>query len=145
MASVSRPLPDGWRDKLIIGLSILLAASPWLFGYADLSVAKWNAVFVAAIVAAGSASLLLWKPYWPDFIAAFMGFWLAGSSRILAFTDHLAPTIIAAIVGIAVIVLALWSAVSRARANYFVTHPNVVGIEPPVQPPAAPRGPRKAA
>jgi hypothetical protein len=145
MASASKSLPDGWQDKTIIGLSILLAASPWLLGYADLAAAKWNAIVLAATFAAGSAAVLLWEPYWPDFITAFMAFWLAGSSRVLTFTDHLAPTVVAAVVGIAVLVLALWSAIARARALYFAAHPVIAGVEPPVEPPTAPNKPRKAA
>lgn len=145
MASVSKSLPDSWQDKTILGLSTLLAVSPWLLGYTDLATATWNAVIVAAMLAAGSLSLLLWQPYWPDFVTAFIAFWLAGSSRILGFTDHFAPTIVAAVIGIAAIVLALRSAVTRARALYFAAHPNVVEFEPPVQPPTTPHKPRKAA
>jgi len=145
MASASRSLPNDWQDKTIIGLSILLIVSPWLAGYADAAGAKWNAIILGAMLAAGAAAVLLWEPYWPDFVTAFMAFWLAVSPRILAFTDDLAATIVASVTGIGVIVLALWAAVARARAIYFATHPAAVGIDPPVTPPGAPQRPRKAA
>ncbi len=145
MASVSKSLPNDWQDKSIIALSILLIASPWFLGYSDLPVAKWNAVVVGAVLAVGSVSVLLWEPFWPDFITAFMAFWLAISSRILGLTANIVPTAVAALIGTAVVVLALWAAAARARAIYFAAHPKVVQFEPPVQPPSAPMKPRKAA
>jgi hypothetical protein len=115
MRSITESLPGYWQDKIIVALSLFLAASPWLFGYTDLSVAQWNAVVVAGTLALGSIAVALWEPYWPNFVTAFLAFWLVLSPRILGFSSRLIPTLIAATVGAVVIVLALWSAIRRSH------------------------------
>lgn len=115
MRSITESLPGYWQDKIIVALSLFLAASPWLLGYTDLSVAQWNAVVVAGVLALGSLAVTLWEPYWPNFVTAFLAFWLVLSPRILGFSGRLIPTLIAATVGAVVIVLALWSAIRRSR------------------------------
>ncbi|MPY71262.1 MAG: hypothetical protein GEU92_14375 [Alphaproteobacteria bacterium] len=139
----ARPLPRLWQDKTTIVLSAILAASPWLLGYADLGIAKWNAVVLGAVLGLGASAMLLWRPCWPDFWVAFMAFWLAMSPRILGFSDRLAPTVTADVIGAAVVVLALWAAVLRSRA--LLETPHAAGSEPPARPPVAPDRPRKAA
>ena len=109
------PLPKHWQDKVIIGLSLLLAASTLLPWYDGAGPAAGDALVVAALIAAGALALMLFRPYWPDFFTAFFGFWLAMSPRILGFSDHLFPTFLDYGVGAAVIVLGLWSAVQRSR------------------------------
>lgn len=143
MRSMSGSLPSGWQAKAIVVLSLLLAASPWLLGYADLAVARWNAIVVAVIVAAGALAVILYRPYWPAFVAAFMAFWLSVSPRILTFADHALPAWLAYTAGAVLIVLALWAAVLRSQQ--LLETGNVVGFEPPVKPPSAPHRPRKAA
>jgi hypothetical protein len=115
MRSIAESLPGYWQDKIIVALSLLLAASPWLFGYTDLSVAQWDAVVIAGTLALGSIAVTLWEPYWPNFVTAFLAFWLVLSPRILGFSGRLVPTLIAAAVGAVVIVLALWSAIRRSH------------------------------
>jgi hypothetical protein len=115
MRSILDGLPGYWQDKTIIALSLFLAASPWLLGYSDHSIAQWNAVIIAAIMASGATVMSVSLPYWPDFIVAFMAFWLFLAPRILDFTSHLLPTLAAASVGCAVVVLALWSAIRRSN------------------------------
>ena len=144
MRSIVEGLPGYWQDKTIIALSLFLAASPWLAGYGDLAVAQWNAVVIAAVLAAGSLSVVFMTPYWPDFVTAFMAFWLVLSPRILGFSGRLIPTAIAAAVGSAVIVLALWSAIRRSHELLEARKRD--RFEPPVQPPSKPRpGHEKAA
>jgi hypothetical protein len=144
MRSIVEGLPGYWQDKTIIALSLFLAASPWLAGYGDLAVAQWNAVVVAVALAAGSLSVVFTTPYWPDFVTAFMAFWLVLSPRILGFSDRLIPTVIAGAVGSVVIVLALWSAVRRSHE--LLTARRRDSSEPPAQPPSKPTpGHEKAA
>jgi hypothetical protein len=115
MRPVSGTLPRNWRDITIVALALLLAVSPWLLGYADLPAATWNAVVVGAVLGAGAAAVIVWRPYWPDFIVAFFAFWLAMGPRILGYDDRWIPTILADAIGVVVIVLALWSVIVRAR------------------------------
>jgi ABC-type multidrug transport system fused ATPase/permease subunit len=144
MRSIVEGLPGYWQDKTIIALSLFLAASPWLAGYGDLAIAQWNAVIIAAVLAVGSAAVVLGEPYWPNFVTAFMAFWLVLSPRILGFSDRLVPTLIAAAVGSVVIVLALWSAVRRSHE--LLTARRRDSSEPPAQPPSKPTpGHEKAA
>lgn len=139
----ARPLPRLWQDKTTLALSLFLAASPWLLGYADLGIAKWNAVALAVLLGSGALAMLLWRPYWPDFFVAFMAFWLAMSPRILGFSDRWVPTLTADVIGAVVVVLALWAAVLRSRTLQEETR--AVGFEPPARPPVAPDRHKKAA
>jgi hypothetical protein len=143
MRPSARPLPRLWQDKTTLVLSLILAASPWLLGYADLAVARGNAVVLAVLLGLGALTMLLRRPYWPDFFVAFLAFWLAVSPRILGFSDRLAPTVTADVIGAAVVVLALWAAVLRSRALQEVSH--AAGSEPPARPPIAPDRRKKAA
>ena len=136
MRSIIESLPGYWQDKTIVALSLLLAASPWLLDYPDLSIAEWNAVVVAVVMASGSAAVTLWEPYWPDFVAAFIAFWLVLSPRILGFSGRVLPTLIAVAVGATVIVLGLWSAIRRSH-DLLAAHDRT-DFEPPVQPPSRP-------
>lgn len=115
MRSNGAGLPGYWQDKTIILLSLFLATSPWLLGYSDQNIAQWNAVIIATVLAAGATIVSISLPYWPDFIVAFMAFWLTLSPRILAFTSHLLPTVVAVTIGGSVVVLALWSAIRRSQ------------------------------
>lgn len=144
MRSIAEGLPGYWQDKTIIALSLFLAASPWLVGYGDLAIAQWNAVVIAGVLSAGSLSVVFMTPYWPDFVTAFMAFWLVLSPRILGFSGRLIPTLIAAAVGSAVIVLALWSAIRRSQELLAPRRGASAG--PPVEPPSKPTpGHEKAA
>lgn len=143
MRPVSGTLPRNWRDTTILALSLLLIVSPWLLGYADLPAARWNALVVGAVLGAGAAAVILWRPYWPDFIVAFFAFWLTVSPRILAFDDRWTPTILADMIGVVVIVLALWSTIARARE--LRESGEIVGFDPPMAPPSSPAGPGQAA
>lgn len=116
MRSIDEGLPGYWQDKATVVLCLLLAASPWLLGYADLGIARWNAVVIAGVLAFGPLAVTLFEPYWPNFVTGFMAFWLLLSPRILGFSSRLLPNLIAVAIGATVIVLALWSAVRRSRA-----------------------------
>ena len=138
-----RSLPPHRQDMVIVGLSLVLAVSPWLLGYYDLGVARWDAVFVAPILALGALAVILRPAYWPDFVVAFFAFWLLLSPRILAFTDRLMPTIVDVVIGISVIVLAFWSAIRRSRELRGMA--KVVDLAPPTDPTQPPHGRQKAA
>jgi len=143
MRTRSCSLPPHRQDVIIIGLSLVLAISPWLLGYADLEIARWDAVFVAPVLAIGALAVILRPAYWPDFIVAFMAFWLVLSPRILTFSDRLMPSIADFAIGVAVIVLALWSAIRRSGELHSLT--TVVDLVPPSGPTPTPRGRQKAA
>ncbi len=55
-------VPRPWEEWTSFGIGAALAASPWIMGYADLAVPRWNAV-VAGVVIIVLASIALERDY----------------------------------------------------------------------------------
>ena len=97
-----------WQDQVILLLGIWLFVSPWVFGYASDAPQAVNAMIAGAVIAL-LAAFDLYKTYvWAVVINLLAGLWVAVSPWVPAMADRGAMMSNAVIVGIAVVVLALW-------------------------------------
>jgi hypothetical protein len=97
-----------WQDQVILLLGIWLFVSPWVLGYASDSPQAINA-YIAGVVIAALAAFDLYKTYaWAVMVNLLAGLWVAVSPWVPAVADRGAMLTNNVIVGIAVVVLALW-------------------------------------
>jgi hypothetical protein len=97
-----------WQDQVILLLGLWLFVSPWVFGYASASPQALGAMVAGAVIAL-LAAFDLYKTYvWAVVVKLLAGLWVAVSPWVPAFYDRGAMMNNAVIVGIAVVVLALW-------------------------------------
>lgn len=97
-----------WQDQVILLLGLWLFASPWVLGYASDSPQAMNA-YIVGIVMALLAAFDLYKTYlWAVVLNLLLGAWVAVSPWVAALADRGSMMTNSVIVGVAVIVLALW-------------------------------------
>ena len=97
-----------WQDQIILLLGLWLVVSPWAFSYPEGSPQMINA-FVSGLVIAILAAFDLYKTYfWAVVVNLLVGVWVAASPWILRLADQRVMMWNELIVGIAVVVLALW-------------------------------------
>lgn len=98
-----------WQDSLTFLLGVGLFFSPWLFGFQDDTGAALNANLVGAVLVVMALMALFAFHQWEDWISGLLGAWLIISPWFLGFSAAMAPTITHVLVGLAAIVLAIWS------------------------------------
>jgi hypothetical protein len=97
-----------WQDQVILLLGLWLFVSPWVLGYVPGSDIALNAN-IAGLVIAALAAFDLYKSYaWAVGVNLLIGLWVAVSPWVGALADRSAMMTNNIIVGVAVIVLALW-------------------------------------
>lgn len=97
-----------WQDQVILLLGLWLFISPWVLGYAADSPKAVNA-YVVGIAMAVLAAFDLYKTYlWAVAVNLLLGAWIAISPWVPTLADRGAMMTNSVIVGIAVVVLALW-------------------------------------
>jgi hypothetical protein len=97
-----------WQDQLILVLGLWLIVSPWAFAYPQGSAEMTNAI-LSGIVIAVLAAFDLYKTYfWAVVVNLLLGIWVAISPWVLRVTEQRTVLWNELIVGIAVVVLALW-------------------------------------
>lgn len=97
-----------WQDQLILLLGLWLIVSPWVLAYADGSPQMNNSVVSGLIIAVLAAFELYKTYYWAVVVNLLVGIWVAISPWVLRVADQGAVMWNALLVGIAVVVLALW-------------------------------------
>jgi succinate dehydrogenase/fumarate reductase cytochrome b subunit len=97
-----------WQDQLILLLGLWLFLTPWIFTYPIPSPQAWNA-FAAGAVIAILAAFELYKTYfWAVVVHLLLGIWVAISPWVMKVASDRELMWNELIVGVAVIVLALW-------------------------------------
>jgi hypothetical protein len=97
-----------WQDQVILLLGLWLAVSPWAFSYPDGSPQMLNAL-VSGLVMAVLAAFDLYKTYfWAVIVNLLVGVWVAASPWILRLAEQRVLMWNELVVGLAVVVLALW-------------------------------------
>ncbi|PMQ14654.1 SPW repeat protein [Janthinobacterium sp. AD80] len=97
-----------WQDQAILLLGLWLVVSPWVFSYPQSSPQMVNA-FVSGLVIAILAAFDLYKTYfWAVVVNLLVGVWVAASPWILRLAEQRMVMWNELVVGIAVVVLALW-------------------------------------
>jgi len=104
----NNPSVKRWQDQLILLLGLWLFLTPWIYTYPFPSPQAWNA-FVAGAVMAILAAFELYKTYfWAVVVNLLLGIWVAISPWVMKVAGDRELLWNELIVGIAVIVLALW-------------------------------------
>ncbi|OBV38992.1 SPW repeat protein [Janthinobacterium psychrotolerans] len=97
-----------WQDQVILLLGLWLIVSPWALGYAQGSPQLVNAL-ISGLVIAVLAAFDLYKTYfWAVVVNLLVGVWVAVSPWVLRLADQGPVLWNYLIVGVAVVVLALW-------------------------------------
>ena len=97
-----------WQDQVILLLGLWLLVSPWAFSYPEGSPQMINA-FASGLVIAVLAAFDLYKTYfWAVVVNLLVGVWVAVSPWILRLAEQRVVLWNELLVGIAVVVLALW-------------------------------------
>ncbi|MFB9244647.1 SPW repeat protein [Massilia antarctica] len=97
-----------WQDQAILLLGLWLFVSPWVLAYPANTPQAMNAWFAGAVIAV-LAAFDLYKTYvWSVGVNLLAGVWVAVSPWIPAVADRGPMMNNSLVVGIAVIVLALW-------------------------------------
>ena len=97
-----------WQDQVILLLGLWLIVSPWAFSYPEGSPQMLNAL-VSGLVIAVLAAFDLYKTYfWAVVVNLLVGVWVAVSPWVLRLADQRVVMWNELIVGIAVVMLALW-------------------------------------
>ena len=97
-----------WQDQLILLLGLWLIVSPWAFGYAQGSAQMVNAVLSGVVIAVLAAFDLYKTYFWAVVVNLLLGIWVAVSPWVLGVAGTNTVVWNELLVGIAVVVLALW-------------------------------------
>ncbi len=98
-----------WQDSLNFLLGVVLFFSPWLFGFGAEQTVAFNAHVVGAVIAVMALLALFAFKTWEEWISGVLGAWLVISPWVLGFSAAAAPMLTHVLIGIAVLVLAIWS------------------------------------
>ena len=97
-----------WQDQLILVLGVWLLFSPFVLGYPAESAQAINAYLAGAVIALLAAFDLYETYVWAVLVNMLLGVWVAVSPWVPLTMDRAYLMTNNVIVGIAVLVLALW-------------------------------------
>jgi hypothetical protein len=97
-----------WQDQIILLLGLWLIATPWVYAYPDASPQMTNALICGVVIAVLAAFDLYKTYFWAVVVNLLLGIWVAVSPWVLRVADRHTVVWNELIVGIAVLVLALW-------------------------------------
>ncbi len=102
-------LAPQWQDVINLLLGIWLFVSPWVLGYAGAGTTAVNAWIFGVIVSIFALLAIFAYQWWEEWINAAIGVWIFVSPWVLHVTTE--PKILwnNLIVGVLLIILALWS------------------------------------
>jgi hypothetical protein len=100
---------SSWQDIVNCLLGIGLFFSPWLFSYAGEQTPALNAHVVGAIIAVLALAALFAFQDWEEWISVALGAWLIASPWVLGFSHVNVALLSHVLIGLATIVLAIWS------------------------------------
>ncbi|MGO4683702.1 SPW repeat protein [Hyphomicrobium sp. 2TAF46] len=103
-------ITSDWQDSANVLLGIALFISPWALNYVTETNAALNAHIVGAVITLLALAALFAFRVWEEWISAVLGAWLIIAPWVLNFSGHTVATRMSMLIGIATIVLALWSA-----------------------------------
>lgn len=98
-----------WQDLINALLGVILILSPWLMGYADMSMAMYNAVLIGAALVAASLGAILVPRAWEEWTECALGAWMVVSPWVLGFNMHRDAMVTAVTMGLVIAALALWT------------------------------------
>ena len=120
MTDLQEKISAQWQDAANLVLGIWLAISPWVLGYALQGPLAWNAHLVGVAIAVMAAAALWDFQKWEEGINAALAVWLIASPWIIPALGGLpAAAWNQVVVGLAALVLALWSAATDRDTGTF--------------------------
>jgi hypothetical protein len=106
----------GFIDVVNLVLGAVLFLGPWLYGFADLQQAVWNA-WITGIVMIGLAAAIFAFAEWEEWVNLVVGLWALAAPWILGFAGGASATWSHVVVGLVV------AALSAAGGWYFHQNP----------------------
>jgi hypothetical protein len=97
-----------WQDQVILLLGIWLIISPFVLGYPGDSLRAVNAYVAGVVIALLAAFDLYRTKMWAVVVNMLIGLWVAISPWVPVMADRASLMVNNIIVGLAVLVLALW-------------------------------------
>ena len=97
------------QDTLNFLLGAGLFISPWLLGFGAEQPAAVNAYVVGAIIAVMALMALFAFQAWEEWVSGLLGAWLVISPWVLGFSGSSTAMLTHVAVGVAAIMLAIWS------------------------------------
>lgn len=113
MATWNEKLTMQWKDAGNLVLGLWLALSPWALAYAQEVTPAWNAHVVGVVIAVAAFAALAAFQRWEEWVNAALGAWLIVSPFILGFAALSAALWNQLVVGLVVLVLAAWAALTE--------------------------------
>lgn len=105
--------------NIIVGIWLILAA--FALGFADVTLALWNSVFVGVaiiVVAALRISSATERGYWLSWVTFLLGIWLIASPFVLGYAGLFPPMVSTVVAGIAVVLLSGFSGLAYYVSGY---------------------------
>ncbi|HEV8502475.1 MAG TPA: SPW repeat protein [Casimicrobiaceae bacterium] len=111
---MANPMAMKWQDWVTLVVGIGLLFSPWLFGFSTaVPTASWD-FFIAGIAFAIFAAFgLSLRTAWETWVNLALGIWTIASPWVLGFRGTLAARDAAVVVGLVVVVMAVWTLAAR--------------------------------
>jgi hypothetical protein len=97
-----------WQDPVNAVLGAWLILSPWVVGFANETIAAANFVVVGALLVATAVGAMVVPKAWEEWVEVALGTWLVASPWLLGFAASAMALQNALLVGLAVVILALW-------------------------------------
>jgi len=97
-----------WQDPLSGALGLWLLAAPWVLGFAQSTTPTANSTLVGIALMATALGATFVPRAWEEWTEVALGVWLVISPWVLGFEGLLNAKMNDIVVGIAVLVLALW-------------------------------------
>lgn len=104
----NQPSLKRWQDQLILLLGLWFFVSPWVFSYPIPSIQAGTAMISGAVMAVLAAFDLYKTYFWAVLLNLLVGLWVALSPWLMKIADNRELMWNSLLVGIAVVVLALW-------------------------------------
>lgn len=97
-----------WQDWVNLVVGLWLFISPWL-GLGELSSAAWNSWILGAAIAIFAIAALSLPKKWEEWVNVVLGIWVIIAPFVLGFSTESGAMWNHLIVGVLVLIVALWA------------------------------------
>jgi hypothetical protein len=115
-------ITSDWQDSANVLLGLGLFLSPWTLGYGTEGSAALNAHIVGAIICVMALAALFAFRVWEEWVSAVLGAWLIIAPWVLNFSGHATAARTSMLIGVATLVLAMWSAAQHGSDHISAGH-----------------------
>jgi hypothetical protein len=119
---IKQNITSDWQDSLNVLLGLGLFLSPWTLNYVAESNAALNAHIVGGVIVLMALAALFAFRIWEEWISVVLGAWLLVAPWVLNFSGHSTATRTSVLIGIATIVLAMWSVTRHGSSDMSIGH-----------------------